>query len=221
MRLLRLSLVVVLVVAVGCQTPANPTPTPTPMPISTLAPTSAPGAGPTAAPTLAPTSAPRAAPTAAPSVAPTSVPTIAPPAASQSRIDVLNAGDAAFSAGQFQIASGLYQRVVDTPPAPAEGTSASTITELAHFRAMLSLLADGREDEARSHLEALRQTDPEAPLARLAAQLWDQYGMTGELRGACLQLQPQVLTQAGPTLATLQGLGVTVDPTTLCSVPHG
>ena len=43
--------------------------------------------------------------------------------------------------------------------------------------------------------------------------------MTGQLRGACAALQPQVASQAGPTLATLQGLGVTVDAATLCSVP--
>jgi hypothetical protein len=45
--------------------------------------------------------------------------------------------------------------------------------------------------------------------------------MTGQLRGACAQLQPQVTTQAGPTLATLQDLGVAVDAPTLCSVPQG
>ena len=49
-------------------------------------------------------------------------------------------------------------------------------------------------------------------------KLYDQYGMVGALRGACAQIQPQIATQAAPTFATLQGLGVTVDPATLCSV---
>jgi hypothetical protein len=41
--------------------------------------------------------------------------------------------------------------------------------------------------------------------------------MTGQVRGACAQIQPQVVSQAGPVLATLQGSGVTVDAQTLCS----
>jgi hypothetical protein len=112
--------------------------------------------------------------------------------------------------------------VVNTPPAPAETTSASAaINDFARFRGMVTLLADGREDEARTDLDELQKRDPSAPLARLGTQLYDQYGMTGQLRGACAQLQPQVTSQAGPTLATLQGLGVTVDAPSLCSVPQG
>ena len=86
---------------------------------------------------------------------------------------------------------------------------------------MLALLAQGREDDGRAHLDALQKRGPNTPLARLGNQLWDQYGMTGQLRSACAQLQPQVATQAGPELATLQGLGVSVEPQTLCSVPPG
>jgi hypothetical protein len=112
--------------------------------------------------------------------------------------------------------------VANTPPGSAESASASAaIDQLAWFRGMVTLLADGREDAARVDLDALRQRDPSAPLARLGDQLYNQYGMIGQLRGACAQLQPQVATQAGPTLATLQALGVTnVDATTLCSVPQ-
>jgi hypothetical protein len=84
---------------------------------------------------------------------------------------------------------------------------------------MVTLLADGREDAARTNLAELQKRDPNAPLARLGTQLYDQYGMTGQLRGACAQLQPQVTSQAGPTLAALQSLGVIVDAQTLCSVP--
>jgi hypothetical protein len=82
---------------------------------------------------------------------------------------------------------------------------------------MVTLLADGREDEARAHLDALQARDANAPFARLGSQLWDQYGMTGQLRGACAQLQPQIASQAGPIVTTLQGSGVIVDPQTLCS----
>ena len=84
---------------------------------------------------------------------------------------------------------------------------------------MVTLLADGREDDAHAHEQALQQLDPNAPLARLSAQLWDQYGMVGQLRGACAQLQPLVAAQAGPTLNTLHNHGVVVDAASLCSVP--
>jgi hypothetical protein len=92
------------------------------------------------------------------------------------------------------------------------------INDFAQFRALVTLLADGREDAARTHLDALQTRDASAPFARLGNQLWDQYSMTGQLRGACAQIQPQVASQAGPVLATLQGSGVTVDAQTLCSV---
>jgi hypothetical protein len=109
--------------------------------------------------------------------------------------------------------------VTNTPPGPAEGANATTIDDFAQFRAMLALLADGREDDARTHLEVLRPRT--SPLARIGIQVWDQYGMTGQLRGACAQVQPQVTSQAGTALTTLQGLGVTVDAASLCSVPQG
>lgn len=164
-----------------------------------------------------PTSAP---PTPVPSVA--AVPTAAPPAASASRIDALNAANAAFRGGDANTAAGLYARVVNTPPGPAEAAGVSSaIDDFARFRGMVSLLAVGREDEARADLDELQKQDPNRPLARLGIQLYDQYGMTGQLAGACAQLQPEVSSQAGPTLATLQQLGVSIDAPTLCSVPHG
>jgi hypothetical protein len=149
------------------------------------------------------------------------VPTAAPPPASATRVDTLNAANAAFKGGNLKTAAGLYDRVVNTPPGATEAAPAtSAINDLAWFRGMVTLLADGREDDAKLAHDALLQRDPSAPLARLGDQLYNQYGMVGQLRGACAQLQPQVATQAGPTLATLQGLGVTnVDAATLCSVP--
>jgi hypothetical protein len=138
-----------------------------------------------------------------------------------SRIDTLNAANAAYRSGDLKTAAGLYDRVVNTPPGSAEGSAAVVVDDFAHFRAMLALLADGREDEAHTNLQALQKRDSTAPLARLGTQLWDQYGMTGQLRGACAQLQPQIATQAGSVLGTLQGLGVSVDAPTLCGVPQG
>jgi hypothetical protein len=135
---------------------------------------------------------------------------------------VLNAAGAAYRGGDSKTAAGLYERVSNTPPAAGEPpVAAAAIDDFAHFRAIVSLLADSREEEAKTHLDALQKRDPNSALARLAAQLYDQYGMTAQLRGACTQLQPQVASQAGPTLTTLQGLGVMVDAQTLCSVPRG
>jgi tetratricopeptide (TPR) repeat protein len=194
----------VVLVLVGCQSgvPAVPTAAPTAV------------AKPTAAP---PTVA--AKPTAAPPTV-AAKPTAIPPAATSTRVETLNAANAAFQDGDLKTAAGLYERVVNTPPTQGEAaTATAAIDDFARFRGLVTLLADGREDEARTDLDELQKRDASSPLARLGAQLYDQYGMTGQLRGACAQLQPQVTSQAGPTLATLQGLGVAVDAPTLCSVP--
>ncbi len=184
-----------LLIVAACQAPAPPTPTAAPTAV----------AKPTAPP-----------PTPAAAAKPTAV----PPAASSTRVETLNAANVAFRTGDLKTAAGLYDRVTNTPPNQGEAAAAtSAIDDYARFRGMLTLLADGREDEARIDLQELQKRDPNSPLARLGSQLYDQYGMTGQLRGACAQLQPQVTTQAGPTLATLQGLGVAVDAPTLCSVP--
>jgi hypothetical protein len=156
-------------------------------------------------------------------VAPTAAPQPTPPPATATRVETLNAANVAFKAGNLKAAAGLYDRVVNTPPGTAEAAAAtSAINDFAWFRGMVTLLADGREDDAKTAHDTLLERDPSAPLARLGDQLYNQYGMVGQLRGACAQLQPQVPAQAGPTLATLQGLGMTnVDAATLCSVPAG
>jgi hypothetical protein len=151
---------------------------------------------------------------------PASRPSATAPATTASRVDALNAADAAFRGGDLKTAAGLYERVANTPPGSTEGPATPAIDDFAHFRAMLALLSDGREDEARTQLDALQRRDATAPLARLGNQLWDQYGMTGQVRGACAQLQPQIASQAGPVLATLQGIGVAVDAPTLCAGPR-
>ena len=141
------------------------------------------------------------------------------PAVATSRVDVLNAANAAFAKGDLSTASGLYERVLNTPPSGEPAPTTLVINDFAHFREMVTLLAGGREDEARAQLDALQKSDANAALARLASQLWDQYGMVGQLRGACAQLQPEIISQAGATLTGLQGLGVTVDAQTLCAPP--
>jgi hypothetical protein len=194
-----------LLMLVGCQASTSATPT------------AVPPAPPTAAapkPTAPAPTATAAAPTPAP--APTARPTA--PAVGTSRVDTLKAANAAFGSGDMKAAAGLYDRVVNTPPTGEPAAATLAIDDLADFRAMVILLADGSDQEAQTHLDQLQKRDPSAPLARLGSQLYDQYGMTGQLRGACAQIQPQIATQAAPTLTALQGLGVSVDPATLCNV---
>jgi hypothetical protein len=161
--------------------------------------------------------APAATPTASP---PTPAAAAAPPPTTSSRIETLNAATAAYAAGDTATAGGLYDRVLNTPPSSGETAEAtSAINGFASFRALVALLANGEDERARTYLDALQQKDPSAPFTRLASQLWDQYGMVGGLRGACAQLQPQIASQAGPSLAALGALGVTADAATLCSPP--
>jgi uncharacterized protein HemY len=134
-----------------------------------------------------------------------------------SRVDVLNQANAAFASGDYASASGFYERAINTPPTGEPAQTTAAINEFARFRDAVSLLEQGDEDGARAQVDALQQQDASAPLARLAAQLWDQYGMIGDARGACAQIQPQIASQAGSTLAVLQTLGLSVDPATLCS----
>jgi hypothetical protein len=197
----------------ACQAPAPATPTPAIAP----PPTTAPAAKPTSAASVA---SPSAAVSAA-SPSPTAAPAAAPiaPAVGTSRVDVLNAANAAFAKGDLSTASGLYERVLNTPPSGEPATTTAAINDFAHFRDMVTLLAAGREDDARAQLDALQKSDANAALARLANQLWDQYGMVGQLRGACVQLQPEIASQAGATLAALAGLGINVDAQTLCAPP--
>ncbi|MBV9326296.1 MAG: hypothetical protein JO352_21235 [Chloroflexi bacterium] len=142
-----------------------------------------------------------------------------PPAVGAGRVEILNAADAALGRGDLTAASGLYERVLNTPPGGEGAPATVAINQYAHFRDLVTLLADGREDDAKAQVDALQQADASAPFARLANQLWDQYGMVGSVRGACAQVQPQIAAQAAPTLGTLQGLGVNPDPGSLCSVP--
>jgi hypothetical protein len=167
---------------------------------------------PPATPTIAPTATPGAA-SAKPTVSSSPVsPTSAVPVTS-GRVDVLRSADAAYQRGSMADAAQLYERVVNTPPAAAEPP---LIDQYAHFRAMLALLAAGDEAQARTHLEALQSRDASAALARMAAQVWDQYSQTGQLKAACAQLQSQSAAQVTQVVSALAPLGLTVSATTLC-----
>src|SRR5437660_176359 len=112
-RLLACACALLLVAA--CQAPIPPTPT-TVLPVA-----------PTTVPIVPPTAVPTAVPTVAPTVAPTVVakPTAVPPAATNTRIETLNAADAAFRGGDLKTAAGLYERVVNTPPNQTEAAAAT------------------------------------------------------------------------------------------------
>jgi hypothetical protein len=132
---------------------------------------------------------------------------------------VLQTANAALAQGKFQDAAGLYERVANTPPAADEqAAAAAALTSFAQFRAMVTLLAAGEEDQAREHLDALQDRDANAPLTRLASQVWDQYGMTGSVRAACAQAAPQMASQGASVLTALQAAGVSVDANTLCGI---
>jgi hypothetical protein len=136
------------------------------------------------------------------------------------RARLLAAANTADLAGDVGTALQLYSEIVSTPPSADETTAGSTaIDDLARFRTMVDLASNGRDDDARQQLAALQQRDPSGALTRIAAQFWDQYGMTGRVAAACNQLRPQAATQAGTALDTLQALGVDVDSNTLCPIP--
>jgi hypothetical protein len=193
------------------QPPAAPPPTSVAPPPASPAAVAKPSPGPSPSPITA---------AARPSAAPKPSAVAAPPVGS-SRADVLNSANAAFARSDYSGASGLYERALNTPPTGESDAQRAAIDQFAHFRDMVALLGAGQEDDAKAQLTALQQQNADAPLTRVAAQLWDQYGMVGQLRGACSQLQPQIATQAAPTLAALQGMGVSVDAQTLCSAPAG
>lgn len=132
---------------------------------------------------------------------------------------MLNAADAAFQNGDLAGAGALYERVVNTPPTGEGAQQTAVIDDFARFRATVSLLATGHEDQAKTQLDALQKADPNSAFARLGAQLWDQYSMVGSARGACSQLQPQIAAQAGASLQALQALGVSIDAQALCKLP--
>jgi tetratricopeptide (TPR) repeat protein len=137
-----------------------------------------------------------------------------------SRVEIVNSANAAFQRGDMVNAAALYDRALNTPPTAQEAPETrAAIDDFARFRAMLALLIAGREDDARHQLDELQAANPDAPLARLGTQLWDQYGMTAQVRGACAQVQPLVASQAAQVLVVLTAAGVNIDANALCTVP--
>jgi endoglucanase len=137
------------------------------------------------------------------------------------RVRALRDANRAYTQQNIDTAANLYEQVFDTPASREESAVMSAaIDGLAGFRAIVGLTAAGREEEAHRRLALLTDRDPEAPLARLAAQFWDQYGMTASARAACAQLAPQVDTQAATVLQTLGSLGVDIRHDELCVLPH-
>ena len=129
----------------------------------------------------------------------------------------MNTANETFASGDATTAAQLYERVLNTPPPPGEAAATtSAINDFAHFRAIVAWLSAGQDEAALDHLDALLARDANAPLGRLAQQLWDQFSMTADVRAACAQLQPEVVSQASSVIRTLQGLGVSVETATFC-----
>ena len=130
-------------------------------------------------------------------------------------------GDANVAYAQHDVrkALELYEQVAKTPPSDGESpTISAAIDGLARFRRLVGLTTIGDEEQARRELASLVADEPDAPLSRLAAQFWDQYGMTASARAACAQLAPQVDTQAAGVLKTLSSLGIKLQHDELCVV---
>jgi len=136
------------------------------------------------------------------------------------RLRPLVHANVAYARGDLPTAINLYEEVATTSPSEQESQPASVaISGLARFRALVALTSLGEEDRAHAELQALLATDANAPLARLAAQFWDQYGMTARPRAACAQLGPAVDSQARAVLDTLASLGIKMQHDELCVVP--
>src|SRR5437868_3968668 len=90
-----------------------------------------------------------------------------PPTVTAGRIDVLNQADSAFTRADFSTASGLYERVLNTPPTGESGQTTSSINGFARFRDAVSLLQLGRQDDAKAQVDALQRDDATGPMARL------------------------------------------------------
>ena len=137
------------------------------------------------------------------------------------RVHLLIDANHAYAHQNVQTAIDLYEQTLNTAASEEESASISAaIDGLASFRQIVGLTAGGREEEARRRLTVLAERDPDAPLARLGAQFWDQYGMTASASTACAELAPQADTQAGAVLQTLGSLGVDIRHDELCVLPQ-
>jgi hypothetical protein len=137
------------------------------------------------------------------------------------RVQPLVDANLAYARGDLRAAISLYDEVATMPPSDQESQPTTVaISGLARFRALIALTSLGEEDQAHAELQALLTSDAKAPLARLAAQFWDQYTMTATARAACAQLTPSVDSQAHQVLDTLASVGVRLQHEELCLVPN-
>jgi len=135
------------------------------------------------------------------------------------RLGPLGDANVAYAQHDVRKALELYEQVAKTPPSDGESpTISAAIDGLARFRRLVGLTTIGDEEQARRELASLVADESDAPLSRLAAQFWDQYGMTASARAACAQLAPQVDTQAAGVLKTLSSLGIKLQHDELCVV---
>ena len=136
------------------------------------------------------------------------------------RLKPLVDANKAFARADLPTAIDLYEQVATTAPSDQESQTVSVaISGLARFRALVALTSLGNDDEAHEDLLALLASDAGTPLARLAAQFWDQYSMTGSARVACAQLSAAVDSQARSVLDTLASVGIRLQHDELCFVP--
>jgi endoglucanase len=136
------------------------------------------------------------------------------------RSRLLANANVAYTQHDLQTALELYEQTVRMPKSKQESEAVSAaIDGLARFRELVGLTILGEDDRAQLQVVLLSESDPGAPLSRLAAQFWDQYTMTASAHAACAQLAPQVDSQAGAVLDTLGSLGVNILHDELCVVP--
>jgi aryl-phospho-beta-D-glucosidase BglC (GH1 family) len=137
------------------------------------------------------------------------------------RLEPLLDADSAYARGDLPAAIDLYDDVANAAPSDQESQPESASIEgLARFRALVGLTSLAEDERAHAELQALVDSDASAPLARLAAQFWDQYSMTGSARAACAELGTSVDSQARPVLDLLTSMGIRMQHEELCVVPE-
>jgi hypothetical protein len=136
------------------------------------------------------------------------------------RLQPLVNADASYARDDLPTAINLYEEVADAAPSGQESPDvAGAITGVARFRALVALTSLGDDKDAHDVLQALVDSDSDAPLARLASQFWDQYGMTGSARAACAQMTGAIDSVGHSVLDTLSSLGIKIGHDELCFVP--
>jgi hypothetical protein len=135
------------------------------------------------------------------------------------RLRWLFQANTAYRLGDLPTAIELYDEVANTSSSDQESRPESmAISGLARFRAIVALTSLGDDEQAHNEVQALLESDANAPIARLAAEFWDQYGNTGSARTACAALGPSVDSQARSILEALASLGINIQHDEVCVV---